>query len=199
VQPICTAGRWLRPLLTIWGEKILMAVVFTAAVIGLTQFASHVSRSGGGLESERIRDGHSVVGVEVRALWLPETLARLAKRQARAPLIRDRQELKQFLERQNLEDVCYVLSVRELYVNGEFDDSTYIRHPYEDIQHFPEFMEVLATAAGHPPRHTGQFEYDFATVSVQVVPDDYLKPDPRQCGIKRHRRTSPPDALKAAP
>jgi hypothetical protein len=159
----------IRRLVTIWGEKVLMAVVVTAAVIGLTRFASHVSRSSRGLETKNVRDADAVFRVEVRYLWLPEALARLAKRQAQTPLFRDHDEFKQFLELENLEDLCYGLTVRVHRVNGEFDDVTYIRHPYAEIDRFPELMDVMATVAGSPPPRTGEFEYDFSTASVQVV------------------------------
>jgi hypothetical protein len=190
--PICTAGRSLWRLLTIWGEKVGLAVVLTTAAIGFSRFASHASRPGPELEINNRPDGGFVVRREVRRLWLPEALSRLAKPQARSPLIRDHEELRQFLELQNLEDLCYALTIRMHQVNGEFAEITFIRHPYDEFHYFPELMDVLATAAGNPPPHSDAFEGDFSTASVQVIPEKSWKRGFREFMVEQLSHPSPP-------
>ncbi len=180
VRPICSAGRSLWRFLTVWGDKVSMAVVLVAAVIVLTQFASHVSRSGRGRETKNVRDARAIFRVEVRYLWVPDALVDLGRRQSRSPLIRDHGDLQHLLESQNREDLCYALTIRAHQFNDDYRDMTYYRHPYEDIDRLPELMDVLATVAGNPPRRTGELEYDFTTASVQIVPEDAWKRDPQQ-------------------
>ena len=105
----------------------------------------------------------------------------------------------EFLKLENLEELCYGLTVRVHRVNGEFDDVTYIRHPYAQIDGFPELIDVVATAAGSPPARTGEFEYDFSTASVQVVSEAFATRDLRQFIDEQLNRLSLRDDPKHDP
>ncbi len=192
IGPICTAGRSLCRLLKIWGQNVLLLVVLVAVSIGLTRFASHVSRSGRELDSNNVPDGGFVVRREVLYVWLPEALTWLANARSRSPLIRDHQELMQLLELQNLEDLCYALTIRAHQANGKVSELTFFRHPYYESHRFPELLDVLATAAGSPPSCSDEFKNDFSTASVEVVPEETCKRGFREFVVEELTRLSPP-------
>ncbi len=185
VRSICTPGRCLWQFLTTWGQSVLIVVGLVAATIGLSRFASHVSRSGRELDIHNVPDGGFVVRREVRFVWLPEVLTWMAKGRSRSPLIRDHQELTQFLEYQNLEDLCYGLTIRAHLVNGKFSEITVFRHPYYESHYFQELLDVLATAAGSPPLWSDEFKGDFSTASVRVVPEGTWKRGLREFVIEQ--------------
>ena len=118
-----------------------------------------------------------IVRSELLRLWLPQTLTELAKRQSQFRVVRTHEELQRFLELQDRKDLWYALTMRGHQVNGDFVDITFIRWPYDDPLHFPELLEILATAAGNPPRDP---DADFSTASVHIIANDSLNREPRE-------------------
>jgi hypothetical protein len=118
-----------------------------------------------------------VVRTEVLRLWLPESLIDFAKPQSQSSAPRTYAELQTLLERRGQTDLWYALTVRGLQVNGGTADMTFIRRPYGDSQHFQEFLDILATAAGDPPPDSTMC---YAGTEVHILPRELSARDPRQ-------------------
>ena len=179
--PVCTAGRSICRLLKNCGENVWFAVVLIGAVIGLTRFATQVSQSGRALEINNVPDGGAVVRLEVRYLWLPEALTRLARPQSRSPLIRNHEELKQFLELRDLEDHSYALTIRAASTQRRVrrDHVRSSARNDESESTFQEFMDALATAAGSPPPYTDLFQPTSRRPPFRSCPRNYGTLGPR--------------------
>ena len=119
----------------------------------------------------------TVVCAEVRHLWLPKALAKLAKQPLSSRGVRSHEELQRVLKLRNEDDIWYALTVRSHQFNGGFADISMIRRPCRDLQQFLELQAVLATAAGNPP---GTLAVDFSTASVCVFPNELLRREPRE-------------------
>ena len=141
----------LRRMLRSWGEKIFIVVALVAMTIGLTRIDLRASRPGHGLEPTNSRLGR-VVRSNVVHVWLPEPLLDLVDHRSELSADSTYQELRTSLERRGLQNVWYALTTRDLQINGRVAETTYIRYPYLDPDQFLEFLEVLATGAGNPPR-----------------------------------------------
>jgi hypothetical protein len=179
----------------IWGGNVWMKVALAAAVIGLARLASGTTQPDQQLDcSDRPGEG-TIVSSEILRLWSPGTLTNLVRRQARSPVVRDHGCLRRWLESQDEKDLWYALTVRGHQVNGDFADITFIRRPYEEHQHFPEFLAVLATVAGNPPH---QPTADFSTASVQILPEEISRRDPPEIIRELLGLPSPGLALNSA-
>jgi hypothetical protein len=190
-----SAGRSLWQLLMIRGRNGMIAIVLSTAVIGLGRFAAHVDRWHSRSHQElEIKNNPTFVLArsEVRHLWLPEAMTWLTKRHSRSPFIRDHEELQEVLEILNLQHLCYAVTIRDYSVNGELDEVTHLRHPYDELCYFPELMDVLSTAAGSPPPYSDVLRGDFSTASVHVVPEEPWKSNPRQFIVEQLRGLSTP-------
>ncbi len=170
---VSTPGR----LLWLGRGYLVMAIVLVAAIIALPRLTSHATRPADDLEPDNHLGGGTVTRYELLRLWLPRALTDLAKRQSQSQVVRDHGELKRFLERGKQEDSWYALTSRVHQVNGGFVDLTVIRRPYQEPQHFPELLAVLATAVGNPPR---DLDTDFSTASITIIPEDLRKREARQ-------------------
>ncbi len=155
----------LRRLLGSWGEKVLMVFVLVAPLIGLSWLDSRAIRPSRVHETDDQPGSGVTVRAEVLQLWLPESLIDLAGRQPESSVPQTHDELQTFLERRGQEKLWYALTTRGYQVNGDTADITVIRHPYGDPQHFQEFLDVLATAAGNPPRYPA-LHYSRAEVHI---------------------------------
>jgi hypothetical protein len=71
----------------------------------------------------------------------------------------------------------YAMTTRGYQLNGRAAEITFIRWPRESSEHFGEYQDVMATAAGTPPDHPG---LDFSRAKVVVFSDSLLKADPRE-------------------
>jgi hypothetical protein len=161
------AGRSPRRLLTIWGEKVIMTLVIVAATMGLTRFATHVSRQAQGLAPDGGPGAGTVIRTEVLHLWLPQTLLEQAKHRP----------LQQFLERQGQEKLWYALTTRGHQQNGGFADITMIRRPCDDPPHLSELLDILATAGGNPPSDPN---LDYSKAAVHIIAEEMANREPRE-------------------
>jgi hypothetical protein len=122
-------------------------------------------------------------GIIVRSwvvrVWMPKTLTELATSHLRSLLaIKTHDELRLFLGGVEQKDLWYALTVRSDLVNGEIEDLTVIRWPYDDPGHFNETAAVLALAAGNLPIDNDTV--DFSAASVQVLAEDITKRAPSE-------------------
>jgi hypothetical protein len=175
-EPTLDTGRSSQRFLSIRGGNILTMIVIIAAVMALTLFATHVTRQPQECEPADAISAAIIVRSELLRLWLPRTLAELAKRQAQSPIVRTHDDLQQFLDLQHQQDLWYALSIRAYQANGIFSDVTYIRKA-DDSEYFRELVEILAAAAGNPPYYPTM---DLSRASVHVIADEFLKREPRE-------------------
>jgi hypothetical protein len=176
-EVVSTPRRLLKRLLMLAWDKIVLAIVLVAAVIGLPGLASHATRPAEDLEPDNHSGGGIITRYELLRLWLPEVLNDLAQRQSQSPVVRVHRDLKRFLELRTQEDLWYALTTRGHQVDGRFVDLTFIRRPYHEPQVFPEFLAVLATAAGNPPRGPDSY---LSTVSITIIPVELGKREARE-------------------
>jgi WD40 repeat protein len=119
-----------------------------------------------------------IVRSQVLRVWLPKTLTELAVRQFPSLVaIRTHDELRRFLEGVDQKDLWYALTVRSSLANGEIEDLTVIRWPYQDPDHFSESAAVLALAAGSVPIDQ---TVDFSTAALHFLPEDLTGRAPRE-------------------
>jgi hypothetical protein len=163
---------------SIQGGTLVMVIALATGATGLTYFACHVSREDRRVESNRFSAASTKVNryAAIR-IWLPRPLIEVAKRRPSLPPMRTHEELQRMLETERLRDVWYALTVREHHDNGEFNDLTIIRRPYDDPRFFPELPEVLAVAVGEPVTDPA---IDFSLASVCVVHADFGERTPRE-------------------
>jgi hypothetical protein len=175
-EPTRVTGRSSQRFLSIRGGNILTMIVIVAAVTALTRFATHMTRQPQECEPVDATSAGIIVRSELLRLWLPRTLAELAKRQAQSPFVRTRDDLQQFLDLQHQQDLWYALTIRAYEVNGIFSDVTYIRKAGDSL-YFRELLDILATAAGNPPYSPTS---DLSRASVHVIADQFMKGEPRE-------------------
>jgi hypothetical protein len=96
--------------------------------------------------------------------------------------------LQAILERRGQTDLWYALTTRGRQVNGAIADITVIRHPHRDSEHFQEFLEVLATAAGDPPHDP---TLDYSGAEVHILPRELSDREPREVVEELISRLSP--------
>ena len=175
-EPILETGPPPRQFLSIWGGTIFMILVFAAGVMGLVGFSFHVARRAHEVQPVDQAGAGIIVRSELLRLWLPQELTDLSKRQSQPMVVRTHEELQRLLERQDRRRLWYALTFRAHQVNGKVVDLTFIRRPYDDPGHFPEFLDILATAAGNPPRGPDE---DYSKASVSIIAQEPSKREPR--------------------
>jgi hypothetical protein len=160
----------------LWLEWALVVSVGTGS-IGLTAFACQTARQDRSLEPDNPSGDHTVIRAEVVRIWLPPALIELAHRRSQSRLTHDGKELQRFLELPDHKDLWFAFLMRGHLVNGQSDEIIIMRWPCRDSREFPELSEVLATAAGNPPRDS---TIDLSSAVVHVIPDKLLKREPRE-------------------
>jgi hypothetical protein len=184
------AGRAPR-LFTIWGSLVFMGIVIAAGLMFFNHLASYVTRQAQKLEPADRPGSGVIVHTDVISLVLPQTLIDLAKRSSPLRAARTHQELQCFLERENQKNLWYAVSMRGRQVNGAFVDIAFIRIPYNDPNHFPELLDILAAVAGDPPRSPTAY---FSNAPVHILASDSLKGEPREIITKfLHDASQPVD------
>jgi hypothetical protein len=118
-----------------------------------------------------------VLRTDVTAIWVPKALRDQAQSEAGRPIIRSPDELRNYLERHGLIDAWYALVSRGYQVNGDSAEITQVRRVSEAPAHIEELQDVMATAAGNPPRSEIR---DFSRATVGIIPDALLTADPRK-------------------
>ncbi len=182
-------SRWR--LLATSGNRLWFAAVLMTAVIGLSWLAADRYRAAPEPETDSASSEGLVERIEVSRLWLPEGLTRLAIRQNRSPFLRNHEDLQDLLELENLEDLCYALTITGHLVSGKSTECTYIRYPYDQPGFFGEFMDVLATAAANPPPFSAVFRWDWSPAVVQVVPEQPWNRAPRTFILEQQGGAAP--------
>jgi hypothetical protein len=153
-------------------EMAAMAVTAIAGIIGLAALARTVTRP----------QLEPLAGVSIRwecaCIWLHPALYDLARRSGESGELRSHDALVRLAEQPGLKDSWYVITERGIKSDGSAAVISFIRRPFEMMADLTtEFPDVLATAAGKPPRST---EVDYSRAEVGVVPDRLLSLNPRE-------------------
>jgi hypothetical protein len=175
-EPILATGSSPRRLLSILGGTVFMIFVFAAGVAWLAGLSFHVARRAHQSEPVDQSGAGIIVHSQLLRLWLPQELTDLPKRQSHSLVVRTHEELRRLLERQDRRRLWYALTFRAHQLNGKVVDLTFIRWPYDEPRHFPEFLDILATAAGNPPRGP---DADYSKASISIIPQESSKREPR--------------------
>jgi hypothetical protein len=160
-------------LITILFQTAGTMMVVIAGIVGLV-YVSFQARSPGPAD----RPGSGIfVRTEVTALWVPRALRDVAQGEAVTAVFRSPETLQTELKRRGLNDAWYALTYRGYQVNGDRAEITQVRRISEAYAHVEEFRDMMAMAAGHPPRHERR---EFSQVKVEIIPDTLLNADPRK-------------------
>jgi hypothetical protein len=152
-------------------------ILIVVAALGLTRFASHVSR-----QAEKGEPANDIAACinyrcELLHIWLPQKLTQLATRQAQTQFARRHEETRCVLDPQDQKSLWYALTVRVHQAGCPASDVSYVRRLNEESRYFPELLDILASAAG-----TSSYgpTSDFSTASVHIFADQFLKREPRE-------------------
>ncbi len=171
-ESVFAPGRSPRRFISIWGGNVVMVFAIAAGMMGLTRFATQVSR-----QSQKLADGDRpgagiTVRYEMLDAWISPTLMELAKHQAQSGKKQTHEDLRRFLELRRQEELWYAVMTRGHRVDGNIEDIQYLRQPYNDAEHLPELLEILNMAAENSCSDPGDL---VSTASVHVVPEDFAK------------------------
>ena len=145
----------------------VMTILIVAAALGLTRFASHVSR-----QVEKGEPADDIAACindryELLHIWLPQTLTQLATGEAQTQFVRRHEEMRCVLDPQDQKSLWYALTVRVHRAGCEASDVSYVRRLNDDSRYFPELLNILASAADTTSRDPTS---DCSTASVQSLP-----------------------------
>jgi hypothetical protein len=180
-------------LLRSWGEKGLMAVAIVVAVIGLSRLEFPATGLTCGHEADEPGGSGIVIHSELLHVWLPATFAAFAADTRGYSAAPTHKELRKFLERGGHESLWYAVTIRGYQANGGMEDIAFIRFPYRDPEHFSEFQEVLAMAAGkaqHDPNsQCSGAEFHFLPVELsELAPREAFERFSRRSSLLRNSR-----------
>jgi hypothetical protein len=154
-----------------WLSTAGLAAVAIAGTVCLMRLANHVTTS----QSEG--NGGIIVRNELISLWFYPGLLELAQRPEDVAACRTLEGFRRYAEEHGLEKAWYLITSRAYQVNGETVVLTTIRRPYDLTEPFyPEFLGILAIAAGKPPHNPLT---NFSKDKVRVIPRRFLDADPR--------------------
>ncbi len=119
---------------------------------------------------------------EVLSIWLHPVLYKLAQVPADAATARSHEAYRLLAKQRGIEDAWYIITVRLTQTDGTSAVTPTIRWPSElPPPFFSEFGDVMATAAGSPPRYDPLYKNtDFSTAKVQIIPVRLLAEDPHK-------------------
>jgi hypothetical protein len=187
-EPIFTANLSPRRFQSIRGGRVFMMIIFVAGALSLARLSLHVTHQAQELDPADSPGAGITVRTELLRIWLPRTLTELAERQTHSRVVRTHEELRRFLELNNRKDLWYALTMRGHQADGNIVEMTFIQWPYDDSRHFRELQDILATAAGNPPRNPGP---DYSKASIYIIAQELLKREPREVMAELLRDASP--------
>jgi hypothetical protein len=103
----------------------------------------------------------------VTHIWMSERLVNLTEREVWSLLEKRRGRLPDTRDDENNRVLFYALTVLRLQTNGRLGYIHFIRYSFHQPEHVRELFDVLATAAGNPPRYPMR---DYSTAVVHLVP-----------------------------
>jgi hypothetical protein len=152
-------------------QSVSVVAVLSAGVLGIV-WVSFQSKAP---TPEDPHGSGTVMRAEVTAIWIPQALLDLAQREAGPPAIHSPEELRVCLERHGLSAAWFAQTYRGYQVNGESAEITRVRRMSEMADHFEEFQDLLAAAAGNRARSEARA---FSRTTIHVIPDSLINADP---------------------
>ena len=162
-------------LVAIGRERIGIVVLIGAAAFGLARVGPRPDGPDAAAERIDLPGSGIIVASEVIRLRIPETLAKLAAAPPRRLAIRSHEDLRRSLERLDQRGLWYAVSVRSIQVDGGRVEMTFVRRPYDEPQHFPELLRILARAGGAAGAEDA---IEFSDTAVEVIPDKWARRGP---------------------
>jgi hypothetical protein len=92
----------------------------------------------------------------VAHIWLPEPLYSLSKRQSWSLRDQRYQQLREISKSEDSRELFYVLTAQMRQANGKVEPFYSIEYPFREAGRLQELLEVLATAAGDPPKYCAE-------------------------------------------
>jgi hypothetical protein len=149
------------------GTLFAFGAVVAAAGMILPYHDAHTPRTGSQRRGDDRPDGDIAVMSQVLDIWLPEPLVDLAKREFQPCGLNRDEGLEKVLDRKEYQDLFHAFTVRGFQSNSDAVIVTYVRYPYHVSEHYQELVDLLATAAGSPPRYAGM---DYSGTTIHIVP-----------------------------
>ncbi|SIO40524.1 hypothetical protein SAMN05444166_4432 [Singulisphaera sp. GP187] len=170
------AFRWLRRLSPVRDESIGVAILLVLVSAGLVWVSLHPAPPTQGDEYDEVpANSGTIVRSEVIHLWLPESIRELASPQS--SVVRDPSDLRRYLERRNLQDLRYAVTIRGHQPNGDYYDIHFIRHPCESPVHFQELLNILADVSRAPGHEKAA---NFPGASTHDISEAVLSREPSE-------------------
>ena len=157
-------------------ERVIMLAVMLSGVLALIGFCAHVTGHdpSAGLSSRPLSGIPS--RVEVRAIYVDPALVLLSKLPPGSVAIESHDGLCGYLKTRGSETGWYAITTQAFGPGGDTNMSSFCR-PCESPERFEQFLDVLDTAAGKPPKYPGM---DYSTARVVVIPDQLARQEPRE-------------------
>jgi hypothetical protein len=157
-------GRLFRPVVAL----LLAGVVITCVAGWLVAPPGQWLRPGADHEVDDRPGDRISVSVRVAHIWLPDRLVSLARRESWLLPEERHQQLRKILEGEDWRVLFYAFTVQVLQANGRVESFHFIRYPFRVPENVQELLDVMATAAGSPPKYPTSDYYSAA--AVHVVP-----------------------------
>jgi hypothetical protein len=153
-----------------WAGIAFLVVAAIGGILGLTRFAYHVAKPA----SEE--NGGIIVRSEIISVWVHPAILALGHDPAALSECRTPELFRRLAEAGHIEKAWYLITVKAFLANGEIVIMPTICRPYDMLEpRYSEFLDILALAAGRPPRH---IHADPAFTSIRVIPDRFLDANP---------------------
>ena len=157
-------------------ERVILLAVMLAGVLALIGLSAHVTGHdpSAGL-SPRLLSGIPS-RVEVRTIYVDPALVLLSKLPPGSVAIESHDGLREYLRARGSETGWYAITTQGFGPDGATNMSSFCR-PCESPERFEQFLDVLDTAAGKPPRYPG---INYSTAHVVVIPHQLARQEPRE-------------------
>src|SRR5262245_4778851 len=175
-----------------WGGLFTTMAVVLCIVLGLRWVDLHAPAPDGFIQADDPTGGGVDERPEIVEIWLPKALYDLVNDEPGALSVGSGAELRSRLKGGGSEPVWIAFRVRHHPKHGRSTDIRHFRYPWDETgPAFQQCLDVLATAAGKPPRYP---TVDFSGAKVGIIPDRLMGRDPRDVLDELMPATPPPPA-----
>jgi hypothetical protein len=162
-----------------------MALVIVVGVLGLTRFASEVSRPPPAPVSTQGSESVILVHSEVMAIFIPPELEALAREPADQFSFKSHEDVRRWLKGRGLETMWYAILYYCFESDGHDRIMAVYSRPFEMSSKVLEFREVLATIRRSPPPNP---LVDYETATIRPIPEDLSLAEPAEAVVELIRR-----------
>jgi hypothetical protein len=190
----CIKGSMLLGIAAALLSQLATAAIIIATLVCLTCVARHASTP----DLDSPPGSEVIIRTEVTAIWVPQALRDLARRQADPPADRSPEKVRTYLAGSGWREPWYAVTSQVYQRHGRSGETTHIRWLTEIADRPDELQAVMATAAGRPPRYE---DGRFSRTRVHVIPDTLQAVDSRteiirlMAELVEGSKSSPPGGL----